>query len=190
MREKKLLLTVFILIVGLFLQQFYGQNIFQEQQKEVLSDKREQGSIPAKQYTERVEVQVVKVVDGDTITIKIDGKKETVRLIGIDTPESVDPRRPVECFGKEASEKTKSLVLDKKVFIQGDVTQSNKDKYGRILRYVFLEDETLVNELLIQEGYAYEYTYEEPYQYQQDFKQAEREAREQQKGFWSETACL
>lgn len=132
---------------------------------------------------------VVKVVDGDTITVKKDGRKETVRLIGINTPETVDPRKSVECFGKEASNKTKSLLSGKQVKLESDETQINRDKYNRILRYVYLPNGTFINLLLVQEGYAYEYTYDVPYIYQQAFKTAQSEAERQGKGLWSPAAC-
>lgn len=132
---------------------------------------------------------VVKVVDGDTIQVLHEGKKETVRLIGINTPETVDPRKPVECFGKEASEKMKALVAGKSITLVNDPTQADKDKYGRLLRYVFLQDNTFVNKAMIAEGYAYEYTYETPYQYQTAFKTAQQEAQNAEKGLWNPATC-
>ncbi len=133
----------------------------------------------------RQKATVLRVVDGDTIHVEIDNKEETVRLIGVDTPETVDPRKPVQCFGKEASNFTKQTLSDKTVFLEKDETQGNLDKYQRLLRYIFLEDGTNVNKLLIQEGYAHEYTYHLPYKYQSEFKQAEKEARENNKGLWA-----
>lgn len=132
---------------------------------------------------------VVKVIDGDTIVVRIDGKDETVRLVGIDTPETVDPRKPVECFGKEASSRAKELLGGKKVRLGVDATQGERGKYGRLLRYVFLEDGTFLNLLMIREGYAHEYTYQTPYQYQTKFKQAQQEARENGRGLWAKDAC-
>ena len=79
---------------------------------------------------------VIKVVDGDTIKILYEGVEETVRLIGIDTPETVHPNKPVECFGQEASERMKELVEGKGVNIMFDKTQGMRDKYGRLLLYV------------------------------------------------------
>lgn len=128
---------------------------------------------------------VVRVIDGDTIEVNINNTKETVRFIGVDTPETVDPRKKVQCFGKEASNFTASYLLDKTVFLESDPTQDNRDKYQRILRYVFLEDGTNYNKLLIAQGYAHEYTYYLPYKYQAEFKLAEQEARENNRGLWS-----
>lgn len=134
--------------------------------------------------------RVASVIDGDTIQVIIDNKKETLRLIGIDTPETVDPRKPVQCFGKEASAKAKSLLSGKSVRLESDPTQGERDKYQRLLRYVFLEDGTNFNKLMISEGYAHEYTYNMPYKYQSEFKQAQKEAEENKRGLWADDACL
>ncbi len=133
----------------------------------------------------KTEARVVRVIDGDTIQVFVKDAKETVRLIGVDTPETVDPRKPVQCFGKQASDFTKSLLTGKTVYLESDATQGDTDKYQRLLRYVFLEDGTNVNRLLIKEGYAHEYTYKVPYTYQTAFKDAEKSARENNKGLWA-----
>ena len=122
---------------------------------------------------------VSRVVDGDTIDVSIDGKVKRLRLIGINTPETVDPRKLVECFGVEASNKAKTLLTGKKVSLEGDGSQGELDKYNRLLRYVFLEDGTNINLLMIKEGYAYEYTYNLPYKYQTEFKNAQKTSRYQ-----------
>ena len=134
--------------------------------------------------------KVIKVIDGDTIVIEIENKHETVRLIGIDAPETVDPRKTIQCFGKEASNKAKEMLNNKSVFLEADSTQGERDKYQRLLRYVFLQDRTNFNKLMIEQGYAHEYTYKSnPYKYQKGFKKAEKEARENKKGLWAENAC-
>ncbi len=141
------------------------------------------------QETQNTLYKVTKVVDGDTIAVDISGKVETLRLIGINTPETVDPRKPVECFGKEASNKAKEILTGKNVKLEAESTQGERDKYNRLLRYVFLDDGTNFNKLMISEGYAYEYTYDIPYKYQTEFKQAEKEAREAQRGLWAQGIC-
>lgn len=133
--------------------------------------------------------RVVRVVDGDTLALHINGKTETIRLIGVDAPESVRPGKPVECFGKEASVKLKELLEGGQVRLEQDITQDDKDRYGRLLRYVFLEDGRLANQLILEEGYAYEYTYEAPYAYQAEFKAAEERARSGKHGLWADKAC-
>ncbi|MFA6091132.1 MAG: thermonuclease family protein [Candidatus Gracilibacteria bacterium] len=132
---------------------------------------------------------VTRIVDGDTIEVMINGKTEKLRLIGVDTPETVDPRKLVECFGKEASNKANEMLLNKKVKLISDETQDEKDKYGRLLRYVYREDGVFYNKWIIENGYAHEYTYNKPYKYQADFKQAEKTARENQLGLWSPEIC-
>ncbi len=94
--------------------------------------------------------EVTKVVDGDTLEILKYGKTEKVRLIGVDTPETLDPRKPVQCFGKEASDKTKGLLNGKSVRLEFDSIVGEKDKYGRLLAYVWNENE-LVNLKLLKE---------------------------------------
>ena len=131
---------------------------------------------------------VTRVVDGDTIIVLINGVSEKVRLIGVDTPETVDPRRPVQCFGKEASAFTKALLENKLVRLETDSSQGDKDKYGRLLRYVYLGD-ILVNEKIIAEGYGHEYTYRTPYRYQSKFKLAQKEAEGAQNGLWAPATC-
>lgn len=133
--------------------------------------------------------RVVKVVDGDTLDVNIDGKIERLRLIGIDTPETVDPRKSVQCFGKEASNKAKEMLNGQFVNLESDETQGERDKYKRLLRYVFLPDGTNFNLYMIAEGYAHEYTYSTAYKYQSEFKQAEIDARNGNKGLWNPSTC-
>ncbi len=132
---------------------------------------------------------VVKVVDGDTISVNINGSVDMLRLIGINTPETVDPRKLVECFGKEASDKAKQLLSGKKIRIEKDISQGERDKYGRLLSYIFLENGFNFNKYMIEEGYAYEYTHNLPYKYQGEFKLAQKQAEIQKKGLWADGAC-
>ncbi len=127
---------------------------------------------------------VTKVIDGDTIILE-NGK--TVRFVGIDTPETVDPRRPVGCFGKEASNETKSLLTGKVVILQKDV--SDTDKYGRLLRLVFLPLENgqilFVDDYLVREGFARVYTYPPDIKFDSQFREAEAQAKNAKKGLWA-----
>lgn len=128
-----------------------------------------------------VSFKVTRVIDGDTIEIE---GGERVRYIGIDTPETVDPRKPVQCFGVESSKKNKELVEGKMVRLEKDIT--DRDKYRRLLRYVWVGD-TFVNLALVKEGYAYSYSYPPDIAHQDQFIAAEREARETKMGLWN--AC-
>jgi len=133
--------------------------------------------------------KIVGVVDGDTVKVDYNGKTETLRLIGVDTPEVVDPRTTVQCFGEEASARAKAILNGQSVKLEADSTQSDRDKYSRLLRYVFLEDGTNFNKQMVAEGYAYEYTYEVPYKYQQEFKSAQTVAQNSSKGLWAANTC-
>ncbi len=134
--------------------------------------------------------EVIRVVDGDTIEVKFtDGTIEKVRLIGIDTPETVDPRKPVECFGKEASAKMKELVEGKTAKLERKEDE-NRGVYGRLLRYVYVGD-LFINAEMIKQGYAYAYIkYPFDSKLMEEFKQYEREAREKELGLWSPDACV
>lgn len=132
---------------------------------------------------------VTDVVDGDTLKINMGGTVETLRLIGIDTPETVDPRKPVQCFGVEASNRAKALLSGQKVRIEQDSTQDTRDKYGRLLAYVYRDDGLFFNKSMVADGYAYEYTYDKPYMYQAEFKAAQLAAQNGQKGLWSPDTC-
>lgn len=132
---------------------------------------------------------VSSVVDGDTVKVNINGTIETMRLIGMDTPETVDPRKPVQCFGKEASNKAKELLIGKKVRLESDLTQGELDKYGRRLAYIYREDGLFYNKYMIEQGYAHEYTYNTPYKYQAEFKAAQKSAQQNLRGLWSPNTC-
>jgi len=123
---------------------------------------------------------VKRVIDGDTIQL---ANGEKVRYIGINTPEIHHPRKPVEYFGKEAMEFNKKLVKGKKVRLSFDVQE--RDKYGRLLAYVYLEDGTFVNAELVKQGYAQVATYPPNVKYQKRFLKLQEEARKAKRGLWA-----
>ena len=129
---------------------------------------------------------VTRVVDGDTVRVLIEGQDTAVRLIGIDTPETVAPNHPVECAGPEASVYAEQLMSGEDVFLEVDASQGTYDKYNRILAYVWLEGDLMVNLAMIDAGLAEEYTYDDPYTYQRLFQQAEQEANEDLRGLWGQ----
>lgn len=141
--------------------------------------------------TGAVEAVMVSVTDGDTIKVNLDGQTQTVRLIGIDTPEVVDPQQPVQCFGPEASKRTKAAVPPgRHVWLEKDVSET--DRYGRLLRYVWIvsprdHQAYLINEILVDEGYAVSSTYPPDVKYQDRFLKDQQEARDAGRGLWS--AC-
>jgi micrococcal nuclease len=126
---------------------------------------------------------VTRVVDGDTIVVAAVG---TVRLIGVDTPETVDPRTPVEFFGKEASEFTRRMAEGKTVRLEFDTQRT--DKYQRTLAYAYLPDGRFLNAEIVKQGYGHAYvTY--PFKYLDQFRGYEREAREAGRGLWGAAAA-
>ncbi len=134
---------------------------------------------------ENVLYSVTDVLDGDTIVANVAGHNVAVRLIGMDTPEIVDPRKPVQCFGPEASAKAKELLYGKEIYLEKEKSKGEYDKYGRILAYALFNASTTYNEYMIREGYAKEYTFnKEKYRYQKEFKEAQALARAEKKGMW------
>ena len=133
---------------------------------------------------------VARVVDGDTVVLEMNGTLTTVRLIGLDTPEVVDPHKPVQCFGPEASIEAKRLLDGQTVRFEADPTQDARDRYGRALGYIFLPDGANFDELMIAQGYGREYTFKKPYLYQNEFRAAEVEARHAGRGLWAPGVCF
>ncbi len=139
--------------------------------------------VPTHSAIEKSEAKITKVVDGDTVDVEINGKKDVVRLIGINAPETN------ECFGKEATDKAKEILNSKEVTLEPDSSQDDRDKYHRLLRYVFLSDGTNFGETMTRDGFAKEYTYKFPYKYQSIYKKAQQEAKDKKSGLWANGAC-
>jgi len=129
------------------------------------------------------EATVTRVVDGDTVHVAIDGADETVRYIGIDTPESVKPNTPVQCFAKAASAANERLVDGRRVRIVYDAER--RDRYGRLLAYVYRADDgAFVNAALVREGYARTMTIPPNVRFADRFSTLARAAREERRGLW------
>ena len=130
------------------------------------------------------QVVVTSVVDGDTLHVQLtNGDDERVRIVGIDTPETVDPRKPVQCFGEEASARMKELVEGKSVVIEKKPDE-DRDRYDRLLRYVIMDGED-IGALMISEGYAFSYK-PFPHPKLREYNALEREARTEGRGLWGE----
>ena len=128
--------------------------------------------------------EVLRVVDGDTIQINYNGTKEKVRMIGIDTPESVHPDENKNSDnGKIASDYTKELLTGKFVALEFDIQE--RDKYGRFLAYVYLDGE-MINKKLLHDGYAQIATYPPNVKYVNEFTEIQKEAKEAKRGLWAE----
>lgn len=180
--QKLLISLVTILLWTLFVPKEIGQ----EQPNEAQITTPEIASDSANINKENLQkVKVSRVIDGDTI--ELEGEQK-VRYIGIDTPETVDPRRDPQCFGKEASLQNKQLVEGKEIYLEKDVSET--DRYGRLLRYIYLEENGIsINEQLVKEGYAVASSYPPDIKYQEKLTAAEQEARNNQKGLWQEGLC-
>lgn len=143
--------------------------------------------------TSSVTALVVRAVDGDTLVVKIEGMSEDVkiRLLGINTPESVDPRRPVQCFGKEASHRMKDLVEGKQVLLVEDLKADNRDKYGRWLRNIVRKEDLLdINATLVAQGYANAYlSFPLDGKRKAQLRLLEQEAKAAERGLWSPSTC-
>lgn len=180
-------LSFIAVLIGCFLLWFglkpISQNILTPSVTPTIIHQESRATSSAVVGVEGQKIKVIKVVDGDTFEIE-GGQK--VRLIGVDTPETVDPRRPVGCFGKEASNNSKNLLEGREVILQKDV--SDTDKFGRLLRLVYLPIEDgkilFVNDYLVREGFAKVSTFPPDVKFVSQFLQAEKFAKENKKGLW------
>lgn len=192
MRKKQLtlsaILSALLLVIAQILWQQIGVSEYGDNTSESATTASSQ-SVP-EENTVGERATVSRVVDGDTVKVLVNGEEETLRMIGVNTPETVDPRRTVECFGKEASNAMKNRLTEgAEVTLIADQTQDNEDKYGRLLRYIEDADGQDVGLWLIAQGYAHEYTYRVPYERQEAYQEAQRKASESQKGLWDVTIC-
>lgn len=143
------------------------------------------------------EATITQVIDGDTVKVDIQGNSYKLRMIGVDTPETVHPNKPVQYFGKEASNFTKKNLTGKKVYLEKDV--STTDRYSRLLRYIWLEkprslknptigeiESKMFNGILLRYGFAHAASFPPDVKYQDLFKQIEKKAEARGEGLWGE----
>lgn len=164
---------ILLALVGLF---FAVAGFSPKQTQQVLSNL---SSVPAGQYA------VLEVLDGDTIIVNMGGRGETVRFIGLDTPEKNHPEKPVQCFAQAASAHMSELINFQSVSLQADPLSQNRDRYNRLLRYVYLPDGTLLNAKQIEDGYGFAYL-NYPFSKSSEFESLEHQARVAKRGLWSE----
>jgi len=180
-KQKRNILSFMIGIIILIIALIFGV-IDKNELREILGLSP---NVESKIDIENEKYKVVRVVDGDTFVVIFNGKEEKVRLIGIDTPESVHPDKTKNSdYGVIASNYTKELLLEKEIYLEFDVSQ--RDKYGRLLAYAYLENGEMLNKKLLEEGYANLATYPPNVKYVEEFKKIQKKAREDKKGFWSE----
>ena len=134
---------------------------------------------------------IEEVTDGDTMVIRMGDERVRVRLMGIDTPETVDKRRAAQCFGDKASAQTKKLAGQtlRFEFISPEFPAVKRDQFNRPLVYLHLPNGELYNEKLIRDGLAHEYTYKGGYKYREQLKAAEADARKNKRGMWQNEMC-
>lgn len=172
---------VYILaIILLILQLFFGEDNPLPKNISITSCTGQACLTPTINISDKQTVLVTRVIDGDTI--EIEGKIK-VRYIGINTPELHDPKKPIECFGQTASDENKKLIEGKEVYIQKDISET--DKFKRLLRYVWVGD-IFVNDYLVRQGFAQVSTFPPDVKFQQQFIEAQTEARENKRGLWSQ----
>jgi len=129
--------------------------------------------------------KVTTVYDGDTIQVNMNGTLEKVRFIGVDTPETHKPNTPVQCFGPQASDYTKRLLTGAVVRLKADPTNDNRDRYGRLLRYVYTDKDVLVDQSLIQQGFGFAYL-SFPFEKSAEFAASQEQAQSAKLGLWAQ----
>ena len=169
--------VIMLIVAAIAVYFFGGQGLFEEQE--------DSGFVAG---------TGARVVDGDTAVITVDGAERRVRLLGVDTPETVHPNKPVEFFGPEASAFTKQTLTGKRVWLEYD--KSPQDRYSRHLAYVWtakpksINDETMrrdmFNARLLLGGYAKVLIIKPNNRYAKEFAEFEKEARNARRGVWSE----
>jgi micrococcal nuclease len=127
--------------------------------------------------------RVIAYADGDTITVDMNGTPERIRMVGVDTPETKKPDAPAQCYANEAAKFTSDKLTNASVRLEADTKSDNRDRYSRLLRYVFLQDNTMLNKKLIEDGYGFAYT-QFPFDKKAEFIAAQESARLQKKGLW------
>jgi micrococcal nuclease len=132
------------------------------------------------------QAQVLEVIDGDTISVQFGDSIEKVRFIGLDTPETHHPSKAVQCFGEAAHQHLTQLIGGNDVILKADPQNTNRDRYDRLLRYVYLPDGTLLNLAMIEDGYGFAYV-SFPFSKSIQFSEAQDIARDNERGLWG--AC-
>jgi len=139
---------------------------------------------PAEDFSEDTAFPIGKVVDGDTVVIRLADEHVPVRLIGVDTPETMHPQRPAEAFGQEASAFARNLLLGESVYVRGD----ERDRHGRLLAYLYrAPDGLFVNLEIVRQGYGRTLT-DFPFQHMELFQHYQRQAEEAKRGLWGQPA--
>ncbi len=179
--RKELYKISFVVIIGVLFLYFFIQSSRNTPHKLIIYSNIVKPALPIPQS----EFTLDRVVDGDTVVVKTASTTLKIRILGINAPESVDPRKPVECFGKEASLHLQNLLPQgSTVQLVVDKSQGEIDKYGRLLRYVVVGTSTDVGLSMIRDGFAYQYLYKHPYEKYLQYVKAEKDAKTTKAGLW------
>ncbi len=200
MNKRNLSFLIFVIVIPLLTYAFHGRSAALRLLEPEITKIVEEASQPepvvaatsTQASTSSTNAQLIRVVDGDTLVVRMDGESADakVRLLGIDTPEVVDPRKPVQCFGKEASAHMHQLVDGKRIRLDSDPKADERDKYDRLLRNLFLEDGTDVNALMVKDGYAYAYlSFPLSPARKIELKKLQLDAQNAKRGLWSTATC-
>jgi len=174
--------------IGLYVA-YFGFSNPTDVTQQVLNDTAETYPVEATSQKNTL-YKVLSVTDGDTFKVSIKGVVESVRVLGINTPETKYSNRGVECFGAEASSYATTLLENTSVQLTSDDSQDTRDKYGRLLAYVTLPDGRDFGQVMIADGYAYEYTFKgRTYKNQDLYKAAQTQAQEENVGLWADGGC-
>lgn len=179
--------SIYLLVLLLGTVIVYTVNVFQPQKQKIPTEKKYTTPKTLESSPSSRLASVARVIDGDTIELET---RQKVRYIGIDTPELHHPTKPVQCFAQEAMMANKKLVEGKRVTLEKDVSET--DRYGRLLRFVYVMDPVssnaaiFVNDYLVRQGYAYAATFPPDVKFSHQFLAAQTEARENNRGLWGE----
>lgn len=136
-----------------------------------------------------VEAEVMRVIDGDSIRVSLSGDEVSIRAIGIDAPEPRHPSTPAQCFGREAADRAEELLEGQTVVLEYDESQGRFDAYGNTLAYLWLPDGRLYTTVMLEEGFAIEYTFDAPYAHLSEHLEAEARAKKNDLGLWAASRC-
>lgn len=188
MKSKKSLLKVLIIFIAGAVLTHFGLNVSSDQLEKVVDDIIPETILEQESRQEGLYYEVLSVIDGDTFIVSTDGVKETVRVLGINTPETKHSSRGAECFGEESSARASQLLLNSEVRLEQDDSQAPRDKYNRLLAYVEMPNGIDFGQVMIVDGYAYEFTFnDKEYQNQSLYRQSQAIADSENVGLWG--AC-
>lgn len=187
MKKNSPVLKASMVLIVMAILGYIGLNVPQDYVEEIIDAQLDVANETSAESIDVLEIprSVISVIDGDTFVVLVNGEKQTVRVLGIDTPETEYSPSGAECYGEEATNRANELLINSEVVLKNDSSQAKVDAYDRLLAYVTLSDGRDFGEMMIREGFAREYTYQKSmYKNQALYRAAEAEAREHSVGIW------